>query len=564
MLRHAYRGKKGNNMLVAALLAAALVTASASGGEDVYRRHCATCHHPQRLGHTAPPLIPETLGKTDAAALAGTIRNGLPATAMPSFKNMLREEDIAAVAGYLLTPAATTGWSMEDIVKSRKTFSLPSAAKLKADPSNIILVVERGTGKIVLLDGDTLTKVGEFLAGAVHGGPKFTGSFDSVFSLARDGIMVRYDTRRLARAAWAKVAVSSRGAAVTPDGNVAAVMNLLPQELLFLDGTLAPLKKIPLAHRPGGLYWHAGKKAFICSFRDAPELWIIDPVTFAVETVPLPVPFEDFALLRNLVFGSKRGVPGIHVFDLDRRETIATLPADGMPHLASAAFYKEDGGLFVAVNFIDKPLVSIYRLDTYAKVGDVPLPSPGYFIRTHRNTPYLWIDTAGDTLVLAEKRNLGNTRTLTPSPGKRAMHVEFTKEGRAALVSVTETDGEVAVYDAGSLQKTGRLPFNKPMGKYNAMLKTHPDAALEDAQPQGKNVFQKYCMGCHHETIVAFGPPFAEIAARRSEEEIRLHIAMPKESAAAHNYKINSMPVIPLTAREMDDIVAYIASFKGK
>ncbi len=549
-------------MLVAALLAAALMTTSATGG-DVYRRYCATCHHPQRLGHTAPPLIPETLGKTDAAALAGTIRNGLPATAMPSFKTMLRDEEINAVANYLLTPASTIGWSLEDIANSRKIFSLLPVTKLKADPSNIILVVERGTGKIVLLDGDTLAKAGEFLAGAVHGGPKFTGSFDAVFSIARDGVMVRYDTRRLARAAWAKVAVSSRGTAVTPDGNVVAVMNLLPQELLFLDGTLAPLKKIPLANRPGGLYWHAGKKAFICSFRDAPELWFIDPVTLAVETVPLPVPFEDFAMHKNLVFGSKRGVPGIHVFDLNRREVIATLPADGMPHLASAAFYK-DGGLFVAVNFIDKPLVSVYRLDTYAKAGDVPLPSPGYFIRTHGNTPYLWIDTAGDTLVLAEKRNLGNTRMLTPSAGKRAMHVEFTKDGHNALVSVTETDGEVAVYDAVSLQKVRRLPFNKPMGKYNALLKTFPDAALEDAPPPGKNVFQKYCMGCHHETIEAFGPPFSEIATRRSEEEIRIHIATPNESAAAHNYKINSMPAIPLTAREMDDIVAYIVSFKEK
>lgn len=549
-------------MLVVALLAAALVTAT--GGEDVYRRHCAVCHHPQRLGHTAPPLIPDTLGKTGAAALAETIRDGLPATAMPSFKNRLRDEEIKAVADYLLTPAPAADWSMEDIIKSRKTFPLSSATKLKADPSNIILVVERGTGKIVLLDGDALVKTGEFLAGAVHGGPKFTGSFDAVISIARDGVMVRYDTRRLARAAWAKVAVSSRGTAVTPDGNVIAVTNLLPQELLFLDGTLAPLKKIPLANRPGGLYWHAGKKAFICSFRDVPELWIIDPVTLAVETVPLPVPFEDFALHKNLLFGSKRGVPGIHVFDLDRREVVATLPADGMPHLASAAFYKEAGALFVAVNFIDKPLVSVYRLDTYERVGDVPLPSPGYFIRTHGTTPYLWIDTAGDSLVLAEKHNLGNTRTLTPSAGKRAMHVEFTKDGRAALVSVTETDGEVAVYDAVSLQKTGRLPFNKPMGKYNAMLKTFPDAALEDAQPRGKNIFQKYCMGCHHETIVAFGPPFSEIAARRSEEEIRVHIAMPKESAAAHNYKINSMPVIPLTVPEMDDIVAYIVSFKEK
>jgi cytochrome c551/c552 len=43
----------------------------------------------------------------------------------------------------------------------------------------------------------------------------------------------------------------------------------------------------------------------------------------------------------------------------------------------------------------------------------------------------------------------------------------------------------------------------------------------------GKKVFETYCWGCHHQTAVAFGPHFEEIASKRNADEIKAMIVDP-------------------------------------
>ena len=80
----------------------------------------------------------------------------------------------------------------------------------------------------------------------------------------------------------------------------------------------------------------------------------------------------------------------------------------------------------------------------------------------------------------------------------------------------------------------------------------------------GKKVFETYCWGCHHQTAVAFGPPFAEIASKRSAEEIRGMISNPKEVSKIFGYKRNAMPAFTLKEDELKDITEYILSYKPK
>ena len=64
--------------------------------------------------------------------------------------------------------------------------------------------------------------------------------------------------------------------------------------------------------------------------------------------------------------------------------------------------------------------------------------------------------------------------SVTPLPGKTAAHVEFTSDGRYALVSIwenIENGGAVVVYDAATLKEVKRLPMRKPSGKYNVFNK---------------------------------------------------------------------------------------------
>jgi DNA-binding beta-propeller fold protein YncE len=78
-----------------------------------------------------------------------------------------------------------------------------------------------------------------------------------------------------------------------------------------------------------------------------------------------------------------------------------------------------------------------------------------------------------DAMQVIDKQTLEIVKTLRPSPGKTSAHVEFTRDGKYALVSIWETDGAVVVYDANTLEEVKRLPMNKPVGKYNVYNKIH-------------------------------------------------------------------------------------------
>jgi mono/diheme cytochrome c family protein len=80
----------------------------------------------------------------------------------------------------------------------------------------------------------------------------------------------------------------------------------------------------------------------------------------------------------------------------------------------------------------------------------------------------------------------------------------------------------------------------------------------------GKQVFEKYCWGCHHQTAVAFGPPFSEIASKRSAEEIQAMVTDPAGVSKLLGYKRNAMPPFKLTQEELREITDYILSFKPK
>ncbi len=80
----------------------------------------------------------------------------------------------------------------------------------------------------------------------------------------------------------------------------------------------------------------------------------------------------------------------------------------------------------------------------------------------------------------------------------------------------------------------------------------------------GKKVFETYCWGCHHQSAVAFGPPFTEIASKRTASEIEAMIADPEAVSKVFGYKRNAMPRIKMKPEEIEAITHYILSFKGK
>jgi mono/diheme cytochrome c family protein len=78
----------------------------------------------------------------------------------------------------------------------------------------------------------------------------------------------------------------------------------------------------------------------------------------------------------------------------------------------------------------------------------------------------------------------------------------------------------------------------------------------------GKKVFETYCWGCHHQTAMAFGPQFQEIASKRNADEIKAMITDPKSVSKIFGYRRNAMPAFRLSDENLTAITQYILSFK--
>jgi len=89
-------------------------------------------------------------------------------------------------------------------------------------------------------------------------------------------------------------------------------------------------------------------------------------------------------------------------------------------------------------------------------------------------------------------------------------------------------------------------------------------SALLANKSYGKKVFETYCWGCHHQTAVAFGPPFSEIASKRTKDEIKAYVIEPKAMYKSFGYKRSVMTQLKLNDKELNAISDYILLYKGK
>ncbi len=73
---------------------------------QTYANYCAGCHGTTLAGGRAPTLLDDVWHfGGDEASIRQSIREGRPGTEMPSFKSMLKDEDITALIGYLRAQA---------------------------------------------------------------------------------------------------------------------------------------------------------------------------------------------------------------------------------------------------------------------------------------------------------------------------------------------------------------------------------------------------------------------------------------------------------------------------
>ena len=280
---------------------------------------------------------------------------------------------------------------------------------------------------------------------------------------------------------------------MSPDGRYVLVGNYLPHSLVILDGrNLDPLRVIPVrgdagdSSRVSAVYTAPPRNSFIAALKDLPEVWEITYPEVAGDAAP------DFGLIRirlddylddfffdqeyRHLMGAARNARNGQVVDLDARRKVSDLELDGMPHLGSGITFEYEGRRVLATPHLQKSEVSVIDLATWKTIKRIETLGPGFFMRSHENSPYAWVDVFfgphTDAMHVIDKRTLEIVRTLRPEPGQTAAHVEFTRDGSHALVSLWEMDGALMVFDATTLEEVKRLPMRKPSGKYNVWNKT--------------------------------------------------------------------------------------------
>ena len=129
----------------------------------------------------------------------------------------------------------------------------------------------------------------------------------------------------------------------------------------------------------------------------------------------------------------------------------------------------------MATPHLKEGMLSVIDTESWKVTKTIKTNGPGFFLRSHENTPYFWADVFfgpnKDEMHVIDKQSLEIIKTLRPVDGATLAHVEFTRDGSHALVSIWEDDGAVIVYDAKTLEEVTRLPMRKPSGKYNVFNK---------------------------------------------------------------------------------------------
>ncbi|CAM5193058.1 PqqA peptide cyclase [Castellaniella denitrificans] len=269
------------------------------------------------------------------------------------------------------------------------------------------------------------------------------------------------------------------------DGRWVLAGNTLPAGLVVLDADdLSLVQRIdtateahPESSRVSAVYTAPPRKSFIVALKDVPEAWEIpygsDRPDFKPRRLSTDNLLDDFSFspdYRQLI-ASSRQAKGMEVIDLDSGKLIKRIPLPGMPHLGSGIFWKRGGRLIFATPNISTGLISVLDAQTWEPIREIKTLGPGFFMRSHANSPYAWTDVFfgpdNDAVHVIDKQSLEIVRTLRPMPGKNAAHVEFTHDGRHLLLSVWDTKGALIVYDSKTLQEIKRIPMNKPSGKYN-------------------------------------------------------------------------------------------------
>ncbi len=353
------------------------------------------------------------------------------------------------------------------------------------------IIIERAAGSLQVVDTTAhkaLFRV-EGLGDLSHASAVYSRDARYVYVFGRDGGLTKVDilcgriVKRIIQGG------NSIGGAISQDGNLIAVSNYKPGGVkIFSAGDLSLVADIPatqIIDRDGkpkgsktiGLV-DAPDQRFVVSLYDSGESWIIDMID---PKRPAIQRFKDIGRLpydalitpdgRYYIVGLF-GQEGLALLDLWHPEQGMRLILEGygrgqkklpvykMPHLEGWAM-AGDRAFLPAVG---QHKVLVVARGDWKEVAHIPVHGQPIFVMARPDGHQIWVNFAfpnNDTIQVIDTETLKVVKTLTP--GKGALHMEFTPRGEEVWISIRDKD-EIQIYDTRTLQQTDRLPADKPSG----------------------------------------------------------------------------------------------------
>lgn len=358
------------------------------------------------------------------------------------------------------------------------------------NPLDLMIVMERDNRSLLVIDGKTNTPIGRVsdIGSLVHT-QVFSPDGVFVYHISRDGWLTKIDLRTLEPVGVVRVGTDSRGTAITDSGTFIAVGNYEPREVVIVDaGSLSVVTRIALvdtmgavtASRAGGLV-ERGEK-FIVSLKDARSVWVIDtekrgmPVTQQFWDIGEEGDILHDAFLTldgNYFLTAVQGSDRVWVLDTQAWKVAAEVTGVGRtPHTGPGAMW----GNTIFVPSLKQDVITAIDMRTWKVQKLIETGGAGLFVRGYPDASYryVWADTAfgtkQDEIDIVDVETLTVIKKIVPMPEKRAVHPEFTRDGKFVYVAVWGGD-KIYIYDAHTFEEVTTIDAITPTGISNVGLR---------------------------------------------------------------------------------------------
>lgn len=358
------------------------------------------------------------------------------------------------------------------------------------DPLDLMVVMERDNRSLLFIDSSKHKAVGRItdIGERVHT-QVFSPDGRLAYHISRDGWLTKIDLRSLKVIGMLKVGTDSRGTAIVGSGKYVAVGNYEPRDVVIVDTqALSEVARIPLTDdegkgsRAGGLV-DSGER-FVVSLKDGRSVWVIEAAApFAVLKKFTGIGQAGDVLHDAFLtpdgghfLTAVQGSDDVWVLDVKTMEPVGEVRAGKTPHTGPGATW----GDLVFVPSLGENALAAIDMKTWKLRDLVRTTGAGLFVRSYAEDPaypYVWTDSAfgqerQDTIDVIDARSLRVARSLVPMEGKRAVHPEFTPDGRFVYVAVWGGD-KVFVYDARTFKAVAQIDAFTPSGISSVGIRIH-------------------------------------------------------------------------------------------